>query len=158
MNYSKIVEKRRLTLEKQAAEATQALNKLTSDDVDSKFKKREELLLEVWAIENELVSILDIPLEELFGVAHSPKSSSQGGSSTGDSSGSERERRKSLSEDLKLVKIADLLRANPKGLSAKEISERIRDTYNTVSAHLAKHTEIYLKTGQKRSTVYSLIH
>ena len=51
MHYSKIVEKRRLELEKQAAEATQALNKLTSDVVEAKFKKREELLLQVKAIE-----------------------------------------------------------------------------------------------------------
>ena len=67
MHYSKIVEKRRLELEKQAAEATQALNKLTSDVVEAKFKKREELLLQVKAIETDLASMLDIPSEELLG-------------------------------------------------------------------------------------------
>jgi len=157
MHYSKIVEKRRLELEKQAAEATQALNKLTSDVVEAKFKKREELLLQVKAIETDLASMLDIPSEELFGTALSSKPRVSSSVASGDSAESLRGRRKSLPEELKLLKIADLLRANPTGLSAKEIAERIADTYNTISSHLAKHPLIYLKSGNKRSTVYSLI-
>ena len=155
MNFQKIIEKRRLALTKQAAETAQAMSNLNSEEVEAKLKKREELLLQVKVIEAELVSILDIPHEELFGTGASPKRRISSASSL-DSAGSKRERLKSLPEELKLVKIAELLRADLKGLSAKEISGRIGDTYNTVSAHLAKHTEIYLKSGKKRSTVYSL--
>ena len=156
MNFQKIIEKRRLALAKQAAETAQAMSNLNGEEVEAKLKKREELLLQVKVIEAELVSILDIPHKELFGTGASPKRRILSASAGVDSAGSKRERLKSLPEELKLVKIAEILRENLKGLSAKEISGRIGDTYNTVSAHLAKHTEIYLKSGKKRSTIYSL--
>jgi DNA-binding transcriptional ArsR family regulator len=156
MEHSKIVDQRRIELERTAAETAKALENLNNDNLEKRFQRRKELLEEVKAIESELVAILGVSADALFGGGKPAKVRATSERINDSTEATRKQRRKSLTEEEKLVKIAELLRGNPKGLSAKEITDKTGDTYNTVSEHLSKHTERYVKSGKKRATVYML--
>ena len=115
------------------------------------------MLLKVKEIEKLLCSLLEVPVEKLFGKSIMEDGSGIPSSSKKTETPEGTNRRKSLSESEKIEKIGGLLRGKQEGLSAVEIARQINDTYNTVTAHLSRRTDLYSKTGSKVTTRYHLV-
>jgi hypothetical protein len=152
-----LLNQRRLKLDAEEAERRRVREQLESINVDEKIQERKDLLLKVKEIETLLSSLLDVPAEKLFGISSVEDGSDTLSSSKKMDNPEGAKRRKSLSEHEKIEKIRALLKGREEGLSAVEIARQINDTYNTVSEHLSRHTDLYSKTGSKVTTRYHLV-
>ena len=135
MNYQQLAEKKR-------KEAQEVLQKLETGELDRKLQRHEALQKEIKILEGELATLLGVDF---------------GAERAGGLKFAKSQRKKSLGDEQKSERIAALLQNNPDGLSAKRIAEELNDTYVSVQAYLKKHAAQYLKTGEKRSTVYRLV-
>ena len=134
MDYLKLAEDQR-----KAAEET--LRKLNADVLKQKLDRRTEILQELKNLEKELSSLLGVGAlasgEQRAGRARAP-------------------RRTSVADSERAGRVDDLLSRHPQGLSAKRIASDLDDIYSSVQSFLKKHPEKYVRSGEKKSTVYTL--
>jgi hypothetical protein len=134
MDYQKIAEEKR-------KEAQALLQKLDVAELDKKIQRRAALLKELKDLDQELANLLGV---EHVGSPAGRVARTRGG------------RRRSLTDSEKEERIRALLTVNPEGLSAKRLAIEMDDTYLTVQAYLKKHPQLYIRSGEKKSTVYKL--
>lgn len=134
MDYLKLAEEQR-----KAAEET--LRKLNAETLKQKLDRRTEILQELKDLEKELSSLLGV------GVFASSEPRAGRGRAP---------RRTSVGDAERTSKINDLLSQHPEGLSAKRIASELNDIYSSVQSFLKKHPETYVRSGEKKSTVYKL--
>jgi hypothetical protein len=135
MDYHKLIEEKRKA-------AQEVLRKLDESEINAKLQRRTALQNELKELEKELSALFGS--DSLFhdGRAEKPRGS----------------RRRSLPDAAKGEKISALLSKHPEGLSAKRIASELEDTYPSVQNYLKKHPELYVRSGEKKSTVYKLNH
>lgn len=153
---NQLIAQRRADFDRQEEERKKLRDHLYSSEIEEKNKKLIGLRKEVKELEDFLANALGVSVAEIRGESQteekkeaSPKESLP--------KADRKKREKSLPEEEKIKKVADLLRGHTEGLSAVEISKAIGDTYNTVNKHLAERTDLYFKTGNKRTTKFHRI-
>jgi hypothetical protein len=134
MDYLKLAEDQR-----KAAQET--LRKLDAEVLTQKLSRRTEILQELKSLEKELSSLLGVGAlaagEQRAGRVRAP-------------------RRTSVGDSERAGRVDDLLSRHPHGLSAKRIAADLNDIYSSVQSFLKKHPEKYVRSGEKKSTVYTL--
>ncbi len=117
------------------------LRQLDAETLKQKLDRRTELLRELKDLEKELGSLL--------GVGASGSGEARAGRTRA-------ARRTSIGDSERASSIRDLLSRHPEGLSAKRIASELNDIYSSVQNFLKKNSDTYLRSGEKKSTVYKL--
>jgi hypothetical protein len=114
---------------------------LNEGEINEKVQRRTQLL--------EELRVLDRDLSKLFGVDVASLGDGRSGRVRAT-------RRKSLPAAARAEKTQALLKAHPEGLSAKRIANELGDSYAAVQVYLKSHPELFVRSGEKKSTVYRL--
>lgn len=152
----KLIAQRRAEFDREEEERKKLREHLYSNEIVQKNQELIELRQRVRELEEFLAKALGVSLAEIRGQPRAEEGK-EASSNERPPKAPRKKREKSLPEDEKITKIADVLRGHKEGLSAAEISKATGDTYNTVNKHLATRTDLYSKTGNKKTTKFHLI-
>lgn len=152
----KLIAQRRAEFDREEEERKKLRDHLFSSEIERKNQELIELRGRLKELEEFLAKALGVSVAEIRGQFQA-EDKKEASSSEVPPTAQRRKRQKSLSEEEKIRKIAELLRSSREGLSAAEIAKATGDTYNTVNRHLSARTDLYSKTGNKKTTKFHLI-
>ena len=157
MNHiDKLIAERRAEFDREEEKRKKRRDDLFSSELEQKNQELIELRKSVRELEEFLARALGVSVAEIQGQSQAEERR-EAPTNELPPKAARKKREKSLPEEEKIRKIAEAIRCHKEGLSAAEISKAIGDTYNTVNKHLAARTDLYFKTGNKKTSKFHLI-